>query len=427
MSRPLAKEGLARMPLVLAACALLLALDVSPVHAIPAFARKYKVSCVLCHSPFPRLNAFGQTFAGNGFEFAVGEAPVDTVDTGDTTLRLQELLPLAVRVDAYLAALAESGEGFVATDLQTPYNIKVLSGGQIADKVSYYFYFFMSERGEIAGLEDAYIQFTDIGGSGISLIAGQFQVSDPLFKRELRLQYEDYQAYRVRVGDTRADMTYDRGLMAVYSPWDGGDLVLQLVNGQGLDEASIERLFDVDKRKNLAARFSQDFGRARLGAFGYFGQESAESLTSSILVWGPDATISLGPRAELNAQYLRRTDENPFFLLDCEEGDSRCDAGAPDPLETTVDAVMAEFLFFPRGATGPWALSVLYNWVDAGRQVMKLRLGEQESDPPFLERYHAGALGASYLIRRNLRTVGELQWDFDQDRARFTMGVVAGF
>lgn len=51
----------------------------------------------------------------------------------------------------------------------------------------------------MAGLEDAYVQFTDVGGSGVSVIAGQFQVSDPLFKRELRLEYEDYQPYRVRV------------------------------------------------------------------------------------------------------------------------------------------------------------------------------------------------------------------------------------
>jgi hypothetical protein len=31
-----------------------------PAEAIPAFARKYRVSCALCHQPFPRLNAFGE-------------------------------------------------------------------------------------------------------------------------------------------------------------------------------------------------------------------------------------------------------------------------------------------------------------------------------------------------------------------------------
>ena len=71
-------------------------------RAIPAFARKYRVSCMQCHSPVPRLNAFGEVFAANGFEFAVGEPPRDTVGTTDPLLRLQSDLPLAVRFDAYM-------------------------------------------------------------------------------------------------------------------------------------------------------------------------------------------------------------------------------------------------------------------------------------------------------------------------------------
>ena len=64
-------------------------------RAIPAFARKYRVSCSQCHSPVPRLNAFGEMFAANGFEFAVGEPPRDTIGTTDPLLRLQNDLPLA--------------------------------------------------------------------------------------------------------------------------------------------------------------------------------------------------------------------------------------------------------------------------------------------------------------------------------------------
>src|SRR5690606_10009383 len=104
---------------------------------------------------------------------------------------------------AYLQGFSDVPSDATQFDLQTPYNIKLLSGGPIANNVSYYLYFFLSERGEVAGLEDAYIQFTDLFGSDIALLVGQFQISDPLFKRELRLEFEDYQAYRVRVGDAR--------------------------------------------------------------------------------------------------------------------------------------------------------------------------------------------------------------------------------
>ena len=35
--------------------------------AIPAFARKYETSCATCHSPFPKLNAFGNAYKANGY------------------------------------------------------------------------------------------------------------------------------------------------------------------------------------------------------------------------------------------------------------------------------------------------------------------------------------------------------------------------
>ena len=69
-----------------------------------------------------------------------------------------------------------------ALDLSIPYLIKLLSGGEIVRNISYYFYFFFSERGKVAGLEDAFLMFNDLVGD-LDVIVGQFQVSDPLFKR----------------------------------------------------------------------------------------------------------------------------------------------------------------------------------------------------------------------------------------------------
>ena len=37
--------------------------------ALPAFARKYKTSCVTCHTIFPKLNPFGEQFRRNGYRF----------------------------------------------------------------------------------------------------------------------------------------------------------------------------------------------------------------------------------------------------------------------------------------------------------------------------------------------------------------------
>src|SRR3972149_6494809 len=44
-------------------------LFLTEAHAIPVFARKYKTSCQTCHVAFPRLNAFGEAFRRNGYQF----------------------------------------------------------------------------------------------------------------------------------------------------------------------------------------------------------------------------------------------------------------------------------------------------------------------------------------------------------------------
>lgn len=399
----------------------------SMASEIPAFARKYGVSCATCHMPVPRLNAVGEAFAANGFEFAPGTETRDTIATGDPLLRLQRTLPLAIRYDAYLTTLSKRNNGQVIVDQQFPWVMKLLSGGQVGEKISYYAYFLLTERGEVAGLEDAYVQFTDIAGSGISVIAGQFQVSDPLFKRELRLQYEDYQPYRVRVGLSPVDLTYDRGIMALWSPWSGSDLAFQVVNGQGLNVANAARQMDQDGFKNLALRFSQDIASTplRLGAFGYLGDESSGGATNRVRVWGPDATLGLGSKAELNVQLLRRWDTDPFFGS-CSIV-SPCAGGFTTSPRTTVDAAFAEALLWPTGPAGRWYFSALGNYVEADRPVVSLRLGEQATPESFLKRFVTAGFGAHYLLRRNVRLLGEGSWDFELEQARLVTGFSTAF
>ena len=115
--------------------------------AIPAFARKYNMSCLTCHQPFPKLKAYGEEFAGNGFQLPGKEPARAFRKTGDDWLLLMRELPLALRMDGFLRwRPQESGR----SDFLTPYILKLLSGGSIAPDVSYYFYFFFSERGEVA-------------------------------------------------------------------------------------------------------------------------------------------------------------------------------------------------------------------------------------------------------------------------------------
>lgn len=378
---------------------------------IPAFARKYKFSCSVCHAPIPRLTEFGETFAANGFQIAFEEEPRDTIDTGDPLLRLMKDVPLAVRFDGYAQASTLTEGEAVSNDLSFPYGIKLLSGGPIANKISYYFYFFLSERGEIAGVEDAYLQFSDIGGSGVSAMVGQFQVSDPLFKRELRLEFEDYQLYRIRMGDARADLTYDRGVMVPFSPWKNGDWTLGVVNGQGIGAATESRQYDRDDSKNLFARYSHSLGKVRIGVFGLYGNERANDATDETWYFGPDASVELGDWGQLNLQFLRRWDTQPFF-------------DAPGaPTDTWANATLAELIWWPAGAAGRWYVSGLWNWIDASDPIVSLRINEQE----FIEKYNVVAVDGTYLLWRNIRLTGEVAWDIEREGARLALGFVTAF
>ncbi|MDH3455422.1 MAG: hypothetical protein OER90_01155 [Gemmatimonadota bacterium] len=375
---------------------------------IPAFGRRYRVSCSMCHSVIPRLSAFGEVFAGNGFRMASAEPPRDTVGTGDDLLDLYRDLPLAVRLDAYATASLNGGTD---TDFQTPYNIKFLSGGPIAKKLSYYFYFFLFERGEVGGIEDAYVYLDDIGGQPVDLAVGQFQVSDPMFKRELRLEYEDYALYRARVGLQPADLTYDRGFMLLTDA-AGFTFSAIVVNGNGKGEAEPDRELDNDPLKNFFAHVSRDVVPGlRLGAMGYYGRQEGTAnggplVKNSFWIIGADATITAGP-AELNLQYIHRKDDNPTFTT-----------GEP---EAVLNGGLAELIFHPRGAR--WYGLALYNIVDMNLPLLNVRLG----GPDNVERYQTLTGGIGYVVRRNVRTFVETTWDLEQDETRWTLGFTTGF
>lgn len=167
--------------------------------------------------------------------------------------------PLAVRLEGhvtYKSQTSQQGLDEAQSDFQTPYLMKLLSGGAISDKLSYYFYFYMSERREVAGVEDAYLMYNNLFGTELDIMAGQFQVSDPLFKRELRLTLEDYELYKSQVGVSDVNLTYDRGLMLTYGFDTGTDIVVEIVNGNGIPEADEFHNFDDDKYKNFLGRLS---------------------------------------------------------------------------------------------------------------------------------------------------------------------------
>jgi hypothetical protein len=386
------------MALAFAVAAVVL-LSAVPSEAIPAFARKYQFSCSTCHSPAPRLKPFGEAFAARGFrlEDPSQEPPRATYDVGDPTLRLMRELPLAVRLEGY-ASFGEKER--LNVDMQFPWVFKVLSGGQINQQFSYYFYYII-EKGAGGGLEDAWIQINKPFKLPIDLTVGQFQVCDPLFKRELRLERFDYQIFKTHVGAAAVDLTYDRGLIAAWDFPGGVESVLQIVNGNGIDTADDFDNFDRDNLKNVAYRIAKPFTKGRVGLFAYYGKEAGpEDVRNRTYYIGPDAVVDFSDRLHLNLQYLERRDDNPEFLAIKGASDWKTRGG------------FAELIYLPLGPDAPWSVGGLYNKVS--------------SDDPNA-RYHSLSVTVGRLLARNIRLTFDLGREFEHQGTKFSAGLVTVF
>lgn len=382
----------------------------SDIFAIPAFARKYNMTCKTCHSPFPKLKPYGDEFAGNGFVLKDQDAPRYFVETGDPELSLIRDLPLALRLEGYVTYNQNNTE---KSDFTTPLLFKLLTGGAITKNVSYYVYYIL-ENGEAGKIEDAWLMFNNLFGSELDLTIGQFQVCDPIFKRELRLTRDDYYIYKVRPGASQVDLTYDRGIMLTYGFESGTDLALQIVNGSGIGEGFVDGNFDNDKYKNVMGRISQDVGEHfRIGAMGYYGKEQQEIGTLNNNLWntyypenelwmaGADATITLDP-IEVNLQYVERKDDNPSFIFDPNiEIQSIATRGA-----------FAEMVYRPNGDDSKWYAVGLFNWIESEFSELNYKT-------------LSGHLG--YVFRRNIRMVAEVNYDLTHEYAKFGVGFVTAF
>lgn len=384
---------------------LLTLLIVVPFHkaqAIPAFARRYQISCQVCHSPaMPRLKDFGDEFAGNGFRMTEYESPRYFIPAGDDKLSLFRELPLAIRIDGFASFNFRDDNAF---DFKAPFVVKILSGGEISDKLSYYFYFLLNERGSVAGVEDAFLMYSDLFGTGINISLGQFQASDPLFKGELRYTLEPYMIYAAAPGNSTADLKYDRGIILDKGFNTGTSVVFELINGYGIREAGEEWQFDKDKYKNVMLRISQAIGPLSVGLFAYYGKEEMfmafDNRVNTINMFGPNLSLNYEDRLVLNLQYLIRNDSDVSSFRGV-MSDVRTHGG------------FMELIFSPKGDMSAWYLTGLLNLI--------------ESDDDTLD-YTSATLHWGYLLRRNVRLVTEYTHLLSGNNyGRVSAGFVAAF
>ena len=263
---------------------LLSVLHAQSAGAMPAFARTYDISCNTCHSAFPRLSPMGEMFADE-WNFRLPNWKEQSQNLGDERLYLPEQLPLGIRAQGFVQA--RDGEAIdpitgdvtadSSVDFQSPYLVKLLASAPLSEQISFYFYAIFAEKGgngEVV-VEDAWFSYGDLFDTGVGMQLGQFQISDVMFPREVRLTFQDFMLYRM------AGITYERGVLFGRS-FGPMDLDVGFVNGNGIDaNAGInspgfrraDRLFDNDTSKTLFARAGTDIGGISAGLFALSGEQ----------------------------------------------------------------------------------------------------------------------------------------------------------
>ena len=387
-SRPSLSSGLPSFFYLFTAFLLISVISIESAQAIPAFARRHKLSCVTCHVGFPKLNSFGEAFAGNGYQLPGADISDQLVDTGDEDLLLLNHVPLAVRVDSFFRSRNDTK---VNNDFQTPFSIKLLSSAPIKKDISYYFYFFVDERGSITGIEDAFIFFNNgYKDVDLDMRVGQFQASDILFPREQRLTFQDYTYYTTAVSNSNFTLTYDRIVEVSYS-FDltesiGMGLVGAITNGNGIGTADSNRNFDSDEFKNFYGKLSFDLNGNKIGFYGYSGREENTSLVKNeFFRVGPDFEFLIADTFSVWGNFLYGEDSNPRFST----------AGGNVKIKSWGGFLGVTYPFMDN-----WIASLLYNRVKV--------YGKQELDADTL------TANASYWLARNLKLMAEVTVDLEE-------------
>jgi len=372
-------------------------------EAMPVFARKYNMSCVTCHAAFPRLNEFGKQFVKDNFRLPNWKD--NTISGGDDMLALPDSVPLALRTQAFAQAReanavdVETGDTTSAdTDIQSPYLIKLLSSAPLSEHISYYFYGIFAEKGGNGTtlIEDAWFSHDDIFNTKISMMLGQFQVSDLMFPRETRLTFQDFMVYRM------AGLTYDRGVQFGYTAGPL-DLSFGLANGNGIEENMTinspgykrpDHLFDNNSGKSVYGRLGSDIASVSIGLFGYSGTQSnatgiagADSgdRDTDKISYGLDLSGKFGTKTYWFAQLLQN-DWNNFINDNTDYSWYGGFAG--------IDYIHSD----------RWAYSLLYNYANAND------LANTDTVYEGID-MNTITLTASYYFMRNVKGVIEFNLD----------------
>jgi hypothetical protein len=255
------------------------------IRAFPAFARKYGLPCSACHEAWPKLNAFGQTFKDNGYQLMNDrDAPIWQQPT---------YWPVAFRITP--SWHRESVNRNAIDDPSDPSNVlekkttthgfdlsglDILTGGTLANNISFLLVPSIEGSGSGVGFESAFVRFDNLLHSPwLNVKVGKFELDNLLSeKRGLTLsdQGGGYQLYHfLPVGDTNIFGLGDNQIGAELMGHSANDRtrysIAMLSSNDG--NVGVPNGHGYDTYITASQAFQAgSFGLQRVGAFAYIGR-----------------------------------------------------------------------------------------------------------------------------------------------------------
>jgi len=295
---------------------------------IPAFARRYQVSCTLCHVAFPKLNSFGMAFRNNGYRMPVLDqrlAKIRDVELGAEPWKdlwpravwpgaLPGVVPLALRI-VLDANVNPDAEAQLAFDM--PHEIELLAAGTAGSTVSFLAHVDFFGRDDSVKLERAFIQFDSIADKKLlNVKAGRFEVGAVPFSRfHRRMSTFGYATSEFSLDEEGFALEYAQDGVEVWGARNGWgsrggfNYALGIVNG-GMPEVDTNGAKDWYYRAaykiggnpvtgppadatELPLQMSDNWrdDSVRIGTYGYRGETPGASLANSFERYGVDVDL----------------------------------------------------------------------------------------------------------------------------------------
>lgn len=150
----------------------------SEAQAIPAFARKYAMTCTTCHTAPPRLNTFGERFLENGYQLpgtedggSIGKKNLGDISLDDVSqylgIRLRGNVLTHYRFKQQSPAGTEPGIVQNKSELGFPEVFSLFTAGTLSKNIGFFAELESNLHERATGIERAFLTFDNLLGQDI--------------------------------------------------------------------------------------------------------------------------------------------------------------------------------------------------------------------------------------------------------------------